>query len=304
MNAKTKTSTPITKLSFKSGHENCVADFYRPSGNGPFPLIIQAHGLGGVKTMRLDAFAERFVAEGYACLVFDYRHFGESEGQPRQLLDINKQLQDWQAAIDFAHTLDDIDPLKIAIWGTSFGGGHVLSAAAKDKRVAAVISQCPFNNGYASSMAMNPVTSIKVSARAIVDKIGSLLGAKPVMVPLAAYPGETALMNAHDAMTGYQALKPEGQDIPNHVAARFALDIIRYYPGRKAKEIQSPVLFCVCETDTVAPAGPTLKYAAQAPKGETKRYKDGHFDIYVGEPFERVVKDQIAFLKKHLPTSN
>ncbi|MGX9145996.1 hypothetical protein [Mesorhizobium sp. 128a] len=47
-----------------------------------------AHGLGGIKEMRLDAFAERFSDAGYACLVFDYRNFGASEGAPRQLLDI------------------------------------------------------------------------------------------------------------------------------------------------------------------------------------------------------------------------
>ena len=51
-------------------------------------MIVMAHGLGGTRRMRLTAFAERFVAEGYACLVFDYRYFGDSEGQPRQLLDI------------------------------------------------------------------------------------------------------------------------------------------------------------------------------------------------------------------------
>lgn len=301
MNAKSPISNSVSKVSFLSDGQRCVADFYQPAGEGPFPLIIQAHGLGGVKTMRLGAFAERFVAEGYACLVFDYRHFGESEGQPRQLLNIDKQLQDWQAAIDHAHTLSNVDKAKIAIWGTSFGGGHVLSAAAKDKRVAAVISQCPFTNGAASSMTLSPWISLKLSTRAIIDKVGSFIGAKPVMVALAANPGETALMNAHDAMSGYQALKPAGENIPNYVAARFALDIVRYYPGRKAKEIEAPVLFCICENDTVAPSGPTFKYAAQAPKGVVKRYADGHFDIYVGEAFERVVKDQIAFLQQHLP---
>lgn len=301
MNQATNSVVQPTQVSFMSGGQQCRANFYRPGTSGPFPLVILAHGLGGVRTMRLGAFAERFLAEGYACLVFDYRHFGDSEGQPRQLLDINKQLEDWQSALNYARTMAEIDPAKIVLWGTSFGGGHVLAAAAKDQGVAAVISQGPFTNGLASTLAVDPLVSMKVTAKAIQDRVGALFGAEPVMVTVAALPGETGLMSSQDAYTGFMNLQSDGQKALNYVAARFALDIIRYYPGRKAKDIKVPVLFCVCENDTVAPAGPTLKYAAQAPKGEIKRYADGHFDIYIGDAFERVVADQILFLRQHVP---
>jgi pimeloyl-ACP methyl ester carboxylesterase len=79
-----------------------------------------AHGLGAVRTMRLNAYAERFCASGYACLVFDYRNFGDSEGAPRQLIDIRMQLQDWTVAVAFARTLAGIDPNRIGVWGKSF----------------------------------------------------------------------------------------------------------------------------------------------------------------------------------------
>lgn len=290
-----------TDLRFVSGDAGCAASFYRPLGAGPFPVIVMAHGLGGTRTMRLPAFAERFVAAGYACLVFDYRHFGDSDGQPRQLLDIGRQLDDWKAAIAHARTLPEVDAAKLVIWGTSFGGGHVLATAADDPTIAAVISQCPFTDGLASSLAMNPLLSLKLTARALLDRLGSWLGAAPVMVPLAGHPGDTALMNAPDVWAGYLALKPQDREIPNEVAARFALDIIRYYPGRKAARIKAPVLFCICDPDTVAPAKTTLRHARRAPLGEIRRYDDGHFDIYVGEAFERVVKDQLAFLRRTVP---
>ena len=89
-----------------------------PAGSGNTPLLVMAHGLGAVRTMRLDAYAERFSAAGYACLVFDYRNFGDSEGEPRQLLDIRMQLQDWTAAVAYARTLPGIDPDRIGLWGT------------------------------------------------------------------------------------------------------------------------------------------------------------------------------------------
>lgn len=298
-----KSSSPLEPIAvrFPSGGAKCSADFYRPLGGGPFPVIVMAHGLGGTKAMRLGAFAERFVAAGYACLVFDYRHFGESEGLPRQLLDIGEQLEDWKAAIACARSMADVDPDKVIIWGTSFGGGHVLATAADDSKLAAVISQCPFTDGLSSSLAMNPITSLKVTALAVRDRVGALFGAEPVMVPLAGLPGQTALMNAPDAYPGYMALKPQDANIPNDVAARFALDIIRYYPGRKTPQIKAPVLFCVCETDSVAPAKSTLRHASRTPRHEIKRYADGHFEIYVGEAFERVVKDQLDFLRRNVP---
>ncbi len=300
----TKTSQDLlapTTVKFLSGGLHCTGDFYRPLGAGPFPVIVMAHGLGGTRKMRLPAFAERFTAAGYACLVFDYRHFGDSEGSPRQLLDIGKQLEDWKAAIAYARSLPDADPKRVVIWGTSFGGGHVLTTAAEDDQLAAVISQCPFTDGLASSLAMSPVTSLKVSALALRDRIGSWFGAQPVMVPLAAKPGETALMNAPDAYDGYLALQPAGAKTLNHVAARFALDIIRYYPGRKAAKIKAPVLFCVCNTDSVAPAKATLRHASRTPRHEIRHYADGHFEIYLGEAFERVINDQLDFLKRTVP---
>ncbi|WP_271105782.1 alpha/beta hydrolase [Pseudomonas tohonis] len=291
-----------TDVAFQSGGVTCRAWFYRPEGSQRAPLIVMGHGLGGTRRMRLSAFAERFVAAGYACLVFDYRHFGDSDGEPRQLLSINRQLEDWKAAVAFGRGLAGVATNKIVVWGTSFGGGHVLTTAADDPHIAAVISQCPFTDGFASSQCMSPLVSLRLSALALRDRIGSWLGATPVMVATAGRPGEVALMNAPDAYSGYLGIMPAGAEVRNHVAARFALDIIRYYPGRRTPEIQSPILFCVCEKDSVAPAAATLRHASRAQHKEVKRYAEGHFDIYVGEGFERVIADQIDFLRRTVPT--
>lgn len=93
---------------------------------------------------------------------------------------------------------------------------------------------------------------------------------------------------------------PDGAALRNEVAARLALRLPLYRPGRLARKVGCPILFCVCTGDSVAPAGPTRRYAAQAPRGEIALYPQGHFDIYVGEAFERVVADQIAFLDHRL----
>jgi dienelactone hydrolase len=287
-------------VQFVCGADRISAWLYRPDGAGDAPLLVMAHGLGAVRTMRLDAYAERFRAAGYACLVFDYRNFGASEGRPRQVLDVNMQLADWAAAIAYARTLSGIDHHRIGLWGTSFGGGHVIATAAKVPGVAAAIAQCPFTDGIASARVIRPSVLARISVLAVRDLIAARRGKLPVMVPAAGRPGEVALMTTPDAYSGYLGLMPEGATVPNEVAARFALQLLPYRPGRLAAKVACPLLFCVCTTDSVAPAGPTRRHAARAPRGEVQLYPQGHFSIYLGDAFERVVDDQIAFLDKHL----
>lgn len=291
-----------TDVRFPSGGTECAAWLYHPDGAGPDPLpvVVMGHGLGAVREMRLDAFAERFAAAGYAVLAFDYRHFGASGGEPRQLLSVRRQREDWQAAIRYVRRREDVDARRVALWGSSFGGGHVIATAAAVP-VAAAIAQCPFTDGLASTLATPPRTALRVTARAVRDVVSARLGRPPVMVPLAGAPGETALMSAPDVVPGYLGLVPPGAPFRNEVAARVAFDILRSRPGAAARRVTCPLLVTVCDHDTVAPARRTLALVSKAPLGEVSRHDCGHFDIYDGPDFERVVDEQVGFLKRHVP---
>ncbi|MFC7510360.1 alpha/beta hydrolase [Streptomyces thermocarboxydus] len=106
---------------FDSAGTRCAARVYRPTdADQPLPVIVMAHGFGAVRALRLYAYAERFASAGYAVVVFDYRNFGESEGEPRQVLDIGMQHEDWRAALRYARSLEGIDHSRIVAWGTSF----------------------------------------------------------------------------------------------------------------------------------------------------------------------------------------
>ncbi|MEU0426153.1 alpha/beta fold hydrolase [Streptomyces canus] len=291
-------------VTFPSGDGTCGAWLYRPDGDASRPIIVMAHGLGAVKEMRLDAYAEKFVSAGYTCLVFDYRHFGASSGEPRQLLDVDRQLEDWASAIAHARSLDRVDPDRVVLWGTSFGGGHVILTASRDPRIAAAISQCPFTDGIASTLAIQPWTSLRVTSLALADAVTAAFGRRdPITLPTAGKPGSVALMTSRDALDGYLSLAPRELDFTNRVAARVALQIVRHMPGRAAGKVRCPILFTLCETDTVAPARASQRHAHKAPKGEIRLYDQGHFDIYVGDAFERIVADQIAFLSRHVPVT-
>lgn len=263
-----------------------------------------AHGLGAVRDMGLDAFAQRFVAHGYRCLVFDYRYFGASDGTPRQLLSVRRQREDWAAAVAFARTLPGASP--VVAWGTSFSGGHAIhvgataeSGAAGTKRtVDAVIAQCPFTDGVASVLRIPPLVSAKLTLRAVRDIAASLLGRDPVMVATAGGAGDTALMTADDVIDGYLGLVPPDSTFRNEVAARIVPGILTSRPGGYARKLPVPALFCLCREDTVAPVAASRRHVSRAPHGVVKEYDAGHFDIYSGADFETVVADQLAFLSE------
>jgi len=295
------TSQPFTRhdVSFPSGDSTCAAWLYVPTGIPSPPVVILGHGLGATREMRLDAFAERFAQAGIAALAFTYRHFGDSGGQPRQLLSIKRQLADWDAAIAHVQARHDVDGSRVAVWGSSFGGGHAITVAARNPELRAAVAQCPFTDGLASAVALGPVASLKLAPVLARDLVAKARGTDPAMIPLAAAPGSPALMNAPDALPGYQALVPEGTTFRNEVAARVVPTIATYRPGRAAKRIAIPILFCVSNTDSVTPPAQTLRYARTAPRGEIKTYDAGHFDFYLGDPFEALVRDQTEFLTRH-----
>ncbi|WP_223545389.1 alpha/beta hydrolase [Pseudomonas sp. A-B-19] len=287
-------------VQFDSGETYCSAWLYLPVGVEKPPIVVLGHGLGAVREMRLDAFCERFAAAGIATLAFTYRYFGDSGGRPRQLMSVKRQLADWDAALDFVKGCADVDGRRVAVWGSSFGGGHAITVASRHPELLAAISQCPFTDGLASTAALGVKGSLQVMPVLLRDFAARLLGRPPVMVPIAAVPGQPALMNAHDALPGYLALVPKGMVFVNHVAARVLPEIMTYRPGRSASRVKLPILFCVSTTDTVTPPEQTIALVRKAPHGETRLYAAGHFEFYMGDAFEELVKDQTQFLTKHL----
>jgi len=287
-------------VQFDSGETYCSAWLYLPVGVEKPPIVVLGHGLGAVREMRLDAFSERFAAAGIATLAFTYRYFGDSGGRPRQLMSVKRQLADWDAALDFVKGCADVDGRRVAVWGSSFGGGHAITVASRHPELLAAISQCPFTDGLASTAALGVKGSLQVMPVLLRDFAARLLGRPPVMVPIAAAPGQPALMNAHDALPGYLALVPKGMVFVNHVAARVLPEIMTYRPGRSASRVKLPILFCVSTTDTVTPPEQTIALVRKAPHGETRLYAAGHFEFYMGDAFEELVKDQTQFLTKHL----
>lgn len=201
-------------------------------------------------------------------------------------------------ALAFVKTVPQVDASRVAVWGTSFGGGHAITIASRHAELKAAVAQCPFTDGTASAGTLGLTATMRMFALVAKDQIARLRG-RAATLPIAASPGELALMNAPDALPGYRNLLPPNTSWVNNTPARSILHIIRYRPGRAAKKVQVPILFCVSAADTVAPSEQTLTYAQQAPRGDVRIYDAGHFDFYLGEVQRRLATEQTEFLIGH-----
>ena len=288
------------KVRFASGATECVAWHY-PGDNGA--CVVMAGGLAVTKEPATDLFGRRFQAAGFTVLAFDYRRIGESGGQPRQVLPIKEQLADWQAALDAAATLPGVDPSKVAVRGFSASGGHIFRVARSPK-VAAAIAQTPIADGLAATRNaaryQTPLAMLRLTGRSVIDVLGGVIGRPPRLVPLVGPRGSVTMLTTPDAFDGPSALRahryPQWQQA---VAARSALPIIAYRPGRVASRVQAPLLVLVCNQDQTSLAEPATRAAALAPRGELVRMPGGHYAPFL-EQHERAVDMQLSFLCRHL----
>jgi len=115
-----------------------------PVGSEPFPVVVMAHGMGGLKEWTIPELAQKLGRAGFASFSFDYRNFGASSGTPREEINHPGQVEDWMNAITGAAGLPEAVGALIGLWGTSLGGRNMLAAAAQDwGRVSAVVVQVP-----------------------------------------------------------------------------------------------------------------------------------------------------------------
>ena len=267
-----------------------------PSGR---PCVVMGHGFGATKDAGLEPFAERFQAAGADVLVFDYRGFGTSDGEPRQNVDHRRHREDYQSVVAYARTLDCVDPERVVLWGSSYSGGHVVAVAAKDPRIAGVISQGAAMDGLAAVLMIwgyaGPVQLLKLTAHAVRDNARVLLRRAPHLIPIVGPPGSLAAITSSDGESGYQMIM--GPTFRNEMCARGILPILINRPVARAKKLRMPLFLVVATMDSIAPVAAVEKVGQKAAGPvHIERFDVGHFDIYVGEVFEKSVAAQVAFL--------
>ena len=139
----------VRTVNFFSEGTKMEGDLFLPSdykAGERRPAIVLCHGFTGIRSLILGDYAKVFCAAGFVVLTFDYRGYGGSEGTRRRLIPL-EQIDDIRNAISFVETLPEVDPNRIGLWGTSFGGANAPYAAGVDTRIKAAVGQVGFGDG-------------------------------------------------------------------------------------------------------------------------------------------------------------
>ena len=284
-----------TDSDFKSGGSRIGAWLYLPGGVARPPIVVMAHGFGAEKTFGLPAYATRFAEHGLAVLLFDYRNFGASEGQPRNLVSHRRQLEDWRAAISHARSLRQVDGQRVGLWGASFSGGHVLSIAADDPGIQAIVAQVPMVDVPGSLRRFGLKFVLAAAIHGAWDVLSSLLLRRPHEVPIVGGDGKFAVLGQPGCEAGYLAVVPADSRWQNRCPARVLLTSTFYQPARKAHRVTCPALVVLAEQDQIIPPLTIERMAARMPDCQVARVDADHFQPYQPPLFEQLVKIQADF---------
>lgn len=276
-----------------SGSTDCAAWLSVPDGPGPFGCVVMGHGFSLTRHDSLDWYADAFATAGLAVLAFDYRHFGDSGGEPRLRFRRRRQVEDFHSAIGFAREQPRIDPTRIVSWGFSFGGAHAVETGIVDAELAAVIVLCPFVDGLRRVLATTPGVAAWLIPRAIADQLG-----RHTLVPVTAQPRAHAAMTLPGEADGFAATVPSDSPWQNQISPAVFLSVGFYRPFLRAGALSMPLWVGMGEHDITTAAAAVERLAQAAPRGVLHRYAVDHFGAFQPRAASDIASDQVKFLRQ------
>jgi fermentation-respiration switch protein FrsA (DUF1100 family) len=262
------------------------------------PGIALCHGFNAVQTVAVPDIAAHFSAAGYVVLRFDYRGLGASDGARGRIVPA-EHVQDIRNALTYLQTLSAVDPARLGLYGTSFGGSHAVVAASVDERVRALVSTVSIGNGRRWLQSMRRHWEFAAFLRRLEeDRRQRVLT------------GESAMVSPYEVMVpdpATQAVHAERARIAGRPAPDVVLEsgeaILEYVPEDVVERVAPrAALFIHAADDELVPAAESIAMHARA--GEPKRLVlvpgCGHYDVYSGAGFARVMAEATDWFGAYL----
>lgn len=295
-------------ITFTSQGLRCAGWLYVPDelpAGQRVPAIVMANALSSVKEIYLSNYAERFVAAGFVTLVFDYRYFGGSEGEPRCQMFPYEQQEDIRNAITWLSDQPEVDPNRIGGWGISYGGAHMMYLAAYDKRIKAVVATVPsMNNWEAFLHNMGSEGLAQFLGFLTQDRIARYKTGVVNYMKVVSTGGEPSMVPGPEAYEFYtHAGNTVAPNWRNQVTIESIEKAVEYDPTSPIHLISpTPLLMVVSKDDQYIP--PELTTAAYERALQPKDIiilPCSHIDVYNTEPWvSKVAAPAVNWFKQHL----
>ena len=290
---------PVT---FYSEAVKLVGDVYYPDDLRPGekrPGIVLCHGYTGVRALYLPDNARVLNEAGYMAMTFDYKGWGESAG-PRSRLAPYSRVADVQAALTFFGTLPEVDPERLGIYGTSYGGATVVWVGAVDARVKCIVSVVGIGHGARWMRSVRrPDEWSDLLERSRADQVKRALEGQSESVERI----EILLLDRQSAELAAAARR----NIPaavNTIPLEFVDDTLSFNPEWVVDKIAPrPILFITTDNDRLVPPEESAHLYARA--GEPKKLVVlkgyGHYEVYSDPGFSEVMQATLAWYREYLP---
>ncbi|WP_052162208.1 alpha/beta hydrolase [Aquabacterium sp. NJ1] len=288
------------KSTFTAEGALCAATLYVPADASPdqaLPAILMVGGWGSVQRALTSSFTHSFVEAGFAVMEFDYPGWGESGGFPRQGINPWRRTRVADTALAHLKAQPMVAAHRITLWGTSFGGGHVVDLASQHPEIKSAIIQVPMLDGLATTLATPPLRLLKMATLGLLDL---LKPGRPIYIPTLAKPGEFGTMDRDEAWQAMEIALDAWKDraYDNRVAARSVHTMPFYRPWLRLKDVKIPMLMIGATGDTVAPFVSDKVRRVGNPNVQVIEVDANHFDPYFDPLFPQMLAHQLAFLKQ------
>ncbi|SDU96626.1 alpha/beta hydrolase [Pseudomonas mucidolens] len=161
----------MQKVTFKNQYQlNIVGNLFVPKGlsaDRKNPAIIVGHPMGAVKEQSSNLYAQKLAERGFVTLAIDLSFWGESAGQPRNLVSPEIYAEDFSAAVDYLGTHSLVDRNRIGVLGICGSGSFVISAAKIDPRMKAIATVSMYDMGAANRNGLKHAFSVAQRKQAI-----------------------------------------------------------------------------------------------------------------------------------------
>jgi fermentation-respiration switch protein FrsA (DUF1100 family) len=292
-------------ISFESKGLECRGWLYFPDeieAGAKLPTIVMAHGFSAVKEQILPDFAEQFVNAGFATLVFDYRFFGDSKGEPRCQIFPLEMVEDYRNAISWVSEHPSVDQDRIGIWGTSYSGGLVAYVGAIDKRAKAVVAQVPSITGPESRRNMDIEKWDNVGDFLLQDRIARYSTGKVNYMKVVAPEGEPCILPGQENYDAFMEMVDIAPNWRNEITVE-SLEKIREFDPVSSIHLIAPraLLVIAAEEDNLIPLE-TVKSSFEK-AGEPKKLIVQpilHFEIYADPWQSKAASAAIDWFNKYL----
>ncbi len=277
----------------------CAGLLYEPIGEEKTPAIVMAFGFGMIKEIHAGDYGPKFAEAGFTTLIFDYRRFGESEGSPRQTLYPVDQIEDYRCAVSYVKTLNNVDPSRICIWGTSFSGGHViLQLAFPQPGVKCGIAQVP--NLYSYKTAISYAGSLNPYMQLVEAFRGDCCKGRINRIPIVSKDGP-CVIRSDEAYKYYMEKALKFPEFKNYITVDSLERILIYSPGLYARILSRPIFLLLASSDKTTPPQ-HIKEVSSAIRSEKVLLEvdGGHFDIYEEPLLSKTVENEVEFARKYL----